>query len=173
LTSPSSGLDFPSFGKSADRASANAQLKFLVLNKIQLTLLTIAAFASGLGFTTPAHQRAIAWTVCAMMFATLAVSSSLRIGKFDDRWFRCRAFAENFKSIVWRYVMSAHSTSEVSVMRYLDELKQLSERLPDLQHEFARFADSGHLITDWMRTSQALPIAQKARSIVNCASKIR
>ncbi len=162
MTSPSSESDFPSLRNSADHASAKAQRTFLILNRIQLTLLTLVAFVSGLGFATARHQQQIAWAVCLMMFATLGVSTSMRIGKFDDRWFRCRAFAENFKSIVWRYVMSPTGAAEESVLEYVDELKQLSERLPDLQHEFARFSNSGHLITDWMKISHSLPITRKA-----------
>ena len=163
MTCLSSKVVYPQLRDSADLASAAAQRRFLLLNRVQLTLLSVVAFVSGLSFETHSHQRAAAWSVCAFMFVTLAVSTSLRVGKFDDRWFRCRAFAENFKSIVWRYVMSSHDTEDVSAITYLDELQQLKERLPDLQREFALYSGSGNLITDWMRISQALTITEKVK----------
>lgn len=153
---------YPGLRDAADRASSAAQRTFLRLNRLQLALLTLAAFISGLGYAIPSHQKAIAWIVSVAMSLALFVSTALRIGRFDDRWFECRAFAENFKNIVWLYVMSPHNTAPTNIDRYLSELGQLRKRLPNLQKEFARFKDSGNPITDWMKEAQALPIALKA-----------
>lgn len=153
--------DYPSIRESANQASLSAQRTFLRLNRALLILLTTTAFASGLGFKTPEYQRATAWMVCGIMFINLALVTSLRIGKFDDRWFRCRAFAETFKSTVWRYIMSPNGVDDESDLQFIDATKQLSERLPDLQKEFARFNISGDLITDWMRSAHCLSIEEK------------
>jgi hypothetical protein len=154
--------EYPPLKKAADQASAKAQRKFLWLNRIQLILLTTVAFGSGLSLSIPAHQRVEAWAICVIMFATLGFSGALRIGKFDDRWFRCRAYAENLKSIVWQFVMSNDDASDTNATRYLDELNRLRERLPDLQREFVCFGNSGHLITAWMQTFHGLPVETKA-----------
>jgi hypothetical protein len=95
------------------------------------------------------------------MLLTLAVSSILRIGRFDDRWFHCRAYAENFKSTVWRFVMSQYDGTKGAETKYLREVKELNERLPDLQREFAKYTVSGQLVTEWMRSSHTLPFDQK------------
>jgi hypothetical protein len=163
VTSQVPKIVYPQLRDSADLAAAAAQRRFLSLNQVQLGLLSAVAFLSGLSFQAHDHQKKIAWVVCVIMFVALAVSTSLRVGKFDDRWFRCRAFAENFKSIVWRYVMSSHDTPDMNATKYLDELQQLRKRLPDLQREFALYSGSGHLVTDWMRISHALPIAEKVK----------
>jgi hypothetical protein len=154
--------EYPPLKEAADRASAKAQRTFLLLNRTQLVLLTSVSFAAGLEFSTPSEKRILDWSICAIMFATLAVSGALRIGKFDDRWFRCRAYAENLKSIAWQYVMSQNNTNDVNATRYLSELNSLRERLPDLQRELVRFENSGHLITTWMVTFHDLPIETKA-----------
>jgi hypothetical protein len=161
MTSPLPKVVYPPLRNAADLASSAAQRHFLSLNRSQLAFLSCVALVSGLNLETAAHQRMAAWIVCVIMFVALAVSSALRIGKFDDRWFRCRAFAENYKSIVWRYVMSSYIEADASETKYLDELQQLKERLPDLQREFALYSDNGRLFTDWMRVSQALPLAEK------------
>jgi hypothetical protein len=153
--------DYPPLRNAANKASISAQRTFLWLNRFQLTLLTSAAFISGIEFKNPEHQHDKAWGVFAIMLSALAVTTVLRIGKFDDRWFRCRAYAENFKSLVWQYVMSVNSANDASEREYLNSISHLSGRLPDLQKEFARFGVAGKLITDWMRKAREFPIEQK------------
>jgi hypothetical protein len=51
---------------------------------------------------------------------------------------------------------------ELASVKYLQETKELNNRLPDLQAEFARFDSRGELFTSWMKTSQALPFSKKA-----------
>lgn len=164
MTAVFSEAEFPAVRDSADRASASAQRTFLQLSTAQLALLSLTAFIAGVGVKTSTNQRLLAWSIFGTMLLTLCVASALRIGKFDDRWFRCRAYAENFKSIVWRYVMSADCADDANITKYLDETRQLSARLPELQKEFARFSSSEtQLITKWMRTAQALTLAEKLK----------
>jgi hypothetical protein len=161
LTIPPS-TKLPALEAAADAASGAAQRTFLRLNIAQLALLSTAAFLSGLNFGEPARDRPLAWTVCGIMFVTLCVSTALRVGKFDDRWFRCRACAENLKSIAWRFVMTAPSSTDDAVKTYLSEVQELRERLADLEKEFIVHGGAGDLITAWMRTTQSLSIASKA-----------
>jgi hypothetical protein len=164
VTAAFTEAEFPAVRESADRASASAQRTFLQLSTAQLALLSLTAFIAGLGVKTSTNQRLLAWSIFGTMLLTLCVASALRIGRFDDRWFRCRAYAENFKSIVWRYVMSAHCSDRANITKYLDETRQLSARLPELQKEFARFSSSEtQLITEWMRTAQALTLPEKLK----------
>lgn len=153
--------DYPPLRNAANQASISAQRVFLWLNRIQLALLTSAAFVSGMEFKTPEHKYEEAWLVFAVMLSALAVTTILRIGKFDDKWFRCRAYAENFKSMVWHYVMSANSASDSGEAEFLNSIAHLKERLPDLQKQFARYGVAGKLITEWMRKARALPIEHK------------
>jgi hypothetical protein len=153
--------EFPALEGAAEAASAESQRTFLRLNIAQLTLLSAVAFLSGLSFSRPACDRPLAWTVCGMMLVTLCVSTALRLGKFDDRWFRCRAFAENLKSIIWRFVMTSPIAADDAEAIYLSEVRELKKRLPDLEKEFIVHGGSGDLITAWMRTTQALPISSK------------
>jgi hypothetical protein len=49
--------------------------------------------------------------------------------------------------------MAPSEPTGASENEYLLQLKQLQERLPDLQREFAAHDDSGDLITEWMEVS--------------------
>ncbi|MDR5729810.1 MAG: DUF4231 domain-containing protein [Terriglobia bacterium] len=161
MTREFSEPDYPPLRNAANRASISAQRVFLRLNRIQLLLLTSAAFVSGVQFKNPEHQHEESWVVFVIMLTALAVTTVLRIGKFDDRWFRCRAYAENFKSLVWLYVMSANASSDSSEQEYLNSIAHLKERLPDLQKEFARYGIAGKLITDWMCKARSLTVEHK------------
>jgi hypothetical protein len=57
--------------------------------------------------------------------------------------------------------MAPSEPTGASENEYLLQLKQLQERLPDLQREFAAHDDSGDLITEWMEVSHGLPLEQK------------
>lgn len=153
---------YPALREAANRASAIAQRRFMTLNRVQLGLLCASAFTSGLSFGDTADQKASNWTVCVFMFLSLAVTTALRLGKFDDRWFKCRAFAENFKSAVWRFVMSPREADDAE-QKYLAELEHLRERLPDLQSEFLRLHGTGSRVTDWMRDAHALDLPEKIK----------
>ena len=156
-----SPVDYPSIQRSANEASGSAQHVFLWLNKLQLILLVLTAIVSGWGPTAPDIQRIVGIAVAITMMVALAIEIALRIGKFDDRWFRCRALAENIKSAVWYFVMSPADHTSLAEVEFLGQIEQLQERLPDLAKELSLHDDTGSLVTDWMRQTQLLPFAQK------------
>src|SRR4051794_34031236 len=100
-------MEYPALQHSADVASGSNQRDFIRLNVVQLAILALIAFIAGWTPASPGYQRGAAIAVFVLMFIAFAVVTALRIGHFDDRWFRCRAFAENIKSAVWFFVMSA------------------------------------------------------------------
>jgi hypothetical protein len=57
--------------------------------------------------------------------------------------------------------MSQYDGTKGAETKYLREVKELNERLPDLQREFAKYTVSGQLVTEWMRSSHTLPFDQK------------
>jgi hypothetical protein len=150
---------YPALRDAADKASAAAQNRFMLLNKVQLSLLCLVAFLSGLSFQDAHRQRLSNWSICVAMLIALATTYALRVGRFDDRWFRCRAYAENFKSLVWQYIMSGMTGDPDKV--YLLALDHLRERLPDLEAEFTEYGSKGSLFTDWMKDVHALPLNEK------------
>src|SRR5689334_22308850 len=102
----SAPIEYPSLMRAADSASGAAQRGFLRLNVAQLIILVVTALVTGWTPPSPDAQRWVAVAVALMMFVALGVATVLRLNKFDERWFRCRALAENVKSAVWYFVMS-------------------------------------------------------------------
>jgi hypothetical protein len=150
---------YPALQRAADDASHGAQRTFLLLNKIQLILLVAATFASGWDSASISIQRYLAIATSIFMLVVLAISSALRIGRFDERWFRCRIFAEHARAAVWFFITSP--SREVARKEYFQAIRNLRQELPDLAREFTVDDSSEYLITDWMQASQALPVHQK------------
>lgn len=153
--------DYPSLKEAADASSASAQRKFLTLNVAQLALLISGALVSAWTPATLEKQRLTAIATAALMFIALGVATSLRLTKFDDRWFRCRALAENIKSAVWYFVMSPTGSVTAAEATYLTSIAELQDRLAEIAKEVASRDNAGPLITAWMKTAQQLPFAEK------------
>lgn len=154
-------FEYPSLYAAASSASSAAQRVFLRLNAAQLSVLVLTAFVSGWTPASAAGQRGVAICVAVLMLGALAVSTSLRIWKFDDRWFRCRALAENVKSAVWYFVMCPAAQVSGSRTAYLEQIKQLQERLEQVAKEVASHDTDGPLVTRWMEESQNLSVDEK------------
>jgi hypothetical protein len=154
-------MEYPSLKVAADAASQSAQRTFLRLNIAQLLVLVCIAAVSGWGPPSPDSQRVVAIIVAVLMFAALALATSLRLGKFDDRWFRCRALAENVKSACWFFVMSPANSLATSEATYLKEIEQLQNRLEQVSKEVSLYDSAGGLVTEPMKGAQKLSLEQK------------
>jgi hypothetical protein len=152
---------YPSLNEAADQASGKAQRNFLRLNIALLTILALTALVSGWTAACPEMQRGIAIGIALLMFAALAITTILRVGKFDDRWFRCRALSENIKSATWFFVMCPQALVASSEGVYLKEVDELQKRLVQIAKEVALCDEGGPLVTSWMKETQKLPIDQK------------
>ena len=144
---------FPELRNIADSASTTAQRIFIALNVAQLGFFAVASLIAGVSPTTEFYRHRCGWEVVAFMSLALLCTTALRIGRFEVRWFKCRAFAENAKSLAWRYVMVQGTNCGGERDSYLNEWRRLKERLPELQKEFALASESRELITDWMQQS--------------------
>jgi len=148
---------FPELRTLADAASNAAQKTFLMLNVAQLCFLALSVFASGISPSSELHKHEVSWGVAILMALALVCTIALRLGNFDVRWFKCRAFAENAKSLAWRYVMVGGDDCASPRDTYLTEWSRLKQRMPELQRDFALAGESGQLITQWM-----IDVAQKS-----------
>ena len=152
---------YPSLKDAADEASGKAQRNFLGLNIALLAILALTALVSGWAPDDLERKRSVAMAIAVLMLAALAITTMLRIGKFDDRWFRCRALAENMKSAAWFFVMCPQAQIILSESNYLKEVAELQKRLLPVAKEIALCDEGGSLITTWMKETQSLPLEQK------------
>lgn len=154
--------EMPALQRSAGAAAATAQKVFLELNGAQLALLSVTALLAGWTPQTIDTQRLVAGGVCILMFAAFLANIALKVGHFDDKWFRCRALAENVKSAMWYFVMSPAQERTRSEARYLQQIQDIQARLP-LAKELAVHRIEGPILTEWMSHVQALSRADKLK----------
>jgi hypothetical protein len=156
---------YPGLQQDADRASGRAQRFFLFTTRLHLLLLVAVGVGSSLTPDTPEHQRQVAFLVAGLMGAAFVVAVWIQKAKYDDRWFQCRALAENVKSLAWRYIMGVGA--EGGRQRgdpdraFIQAVSDLRIRLRDLASALAVEASDASLITPWMRASKALSMNER------------
>jgi len=95
----------------------------------------------------------------------LALSFALRLGRFDDRWFQCRAIAENVKRLTWQYSMAAELDGDGSKDEadgaFVRAIEQLRGRVESLAGALAPELRSGETITQWMRQTRQKPAEER------------
>ena len=148
--------EYSSLQRAADGASLSAQKTFLWLNIVQLWILSLNALIAGWNPPDPAAQRKVAIAVCVLMFIALMIASALKVGKFDDKWFRARAYAENIKIAAWLFV-----TGRLDEAGFLEKINELNERLPEFAKAVALYHDGGPNITEWMREARKLALPER------------
>jgi hypothetical protein len=158
--------DEPALKRSADAASARSQAMFLRLSVVQLLLLGLAAIVSGYNPLDAQQQRVVAIATFLLMVAALAVSIALKLGRFDDKWFRCRSAAENVKSAMWYFVMASEERAAQSEQEYQQRLQDIQQRIPGLAALLAVDRVQGAEITDWMLRTRSLTTPERLKMFV-------
>jgi hypothetical protein len=157
----SNSIEYPALKVAADVAAQAAQRVFLFLTRAQLSLLGIIALVSGCAPSDHDHQRVVSILVAVLMAGALLLATVLRVGTFDDRWFQCRALAENIKSAAWFFVMSPAKSVSLAENVFLDEVEQLKHRLEKVAKDVALHHPGSALMTKWMIEIQKLPLDEK------------
>lgn len=156
---------YPALHRAADQASASAQASFLLVTKATLLILIATSAASALPPGGPEYQRRIAFVTAALMLGALTTSVVQRVRRLDDQWFKCRAIAENAKSAAWFFAMRPVPLSSEDGAKYEDaflrEMAKIRERFGDQTTRLAAHDVRGDEITEWMRSTQLLPLEQK------------
>lgn len=155
------GPEYPSQHARADAASARTQRLYMRGVRVHLLLL-LAAAAAGVA---PADDRTAAVVVATTMFLSFVAQLTLKIARYDDRWFDARAVAENIKCAAWQYAMRSLDEQDSSNAddAFHDSVTEIERRLPDASRDLAREdADgSGSTITPWMRRTRAASLADR------------
>jgi hypothetical protein len=153
--------DEPALKRAASAESIAAQNLFLRLNLTQLALLSASALLSGWHPLDPDCQRGVAIGVFVLMVVALAVALALRIGRFDDKWFQCRAIAENVKSAMWYFIMRDSGLPNSGEARYTEQLREVEDRFPELKKALVVRRGFEPDVTQWMRETQQLGLQSK------------
>jgi hypothetical protein len=156
---------YPPIYLAADRASQNAQQLFLCLNRLRFSSLVVIAGLSGIASHVNGLKDAVPLLVVLGWLLALGLSLALRLGRFDDKWFQCRAIAENVKRLVWQYASGVRIDDEVPDTdaddAFVDGVGRLRDRVKTLAGSLAEELQDGETITEWMRASRSKSPAER------------
>ncbi|HET9728335.1 MAG TPA: DUF4231 domain-containing protein [Acidimicrobiia bacterium] len=154
-------MELPALYLAADRQAAAAERRFtrLVLLEIALPVITVV-FSSVATVTGPTR-----WLGYAAVF-TIAIVGALRVvertSQIELQWYRARSFAEDVKSLAWRFAMEAPPFPPDMDGR--DAETQFLERLRALTRHQTGLAppDAGDEITTSMRQLRGMTLPERA-----------
>jgi hypothetical protein len=157
---------YPGLHQAADAASLEAQRGHLGVTRATLAFLIVTAMVSAWPTPDATTQRNVAIATAGLMFFALVLSIIHRAQAYEAQWFKCRAIAENVKGAAWVFAMQPAPTDNATRAKrddeFLAEIERVRARFPDLSAQLAEHLTTGTSeITDWMRETQALPLADK------------
>jgi hypothetical protein len=128
--------DYPGLYQETDEASIKAQKDYLRNITLYLVLLIVAA-----GLSLIMGTSTVLAIIAALIFlATLFLSISLAVKRYDKIWYNARAVAESVKTVTWRYMMQAepyNGDDNIARKAFINDLEQILEQNKDLARVFA------------------------------------
>lgn len=158
--------DLPAAFHAADRASTEAQKRFLRATQVRLFVLALAAAAGSVTWKSPGSVTDWAGVIATSAFvAALAVEGFIVQARPDREWHEARAAAESTKTLAWRYAVGGDPFG-LTVARDADTdaafVAQLREVLGQLSRlDTSRMPENGRQITEGMRTLRTRPLADR------------
>jgi hypothetical protein len=152
-----SGSDYPALFLSSDRASANAQARYLQLQRLYLLFLVLAGVVGSLRFGQETAHRWLSASSVVFLALGVILLWVMRSQRFDKTWFDCRAVAESVKTATWRYLMRVPPYGPGMELAEADrefvyEIGEILRSRPGVQKEMTAAAESDRpQITDRMR----------------------
>lgn len=159
-------VDVPALLRTSEAAAAASQRAYFRWLRAHLVLLAATAVVSAWSPKSEQVDRCVSGIVAVLMFSAFILGLFHRISKFDERWFRARAIAENTKAAMWRFVMKPKPADpkldDADEKAYLAELRRVRERFQDVDEELAKFSVPGEEITAAMRRIRTTSPAERA-----------
>lgn len=99
--------DFPAFFQVADKASYNAQRRYLNLMKTNILLLILSTALSVYAFNDISAKKFLAILSAICLCASIITTWLIHVFGYEKTWYEGRAVAESIKSLAWRYMTCA------------------------------------------------------------------
>jgi hypothetical protein len=127
MTTP---IDYPALQTAAAGAARRSQTLHFRLLLIQLALFAVAS-SEGIGIRALTGGRPVPVVVACILAAGLLLMWLMRVRRYDEQWFACRAIAESVKTAAWRYMMSVPPYDQrlpgVAERRFLGTLRAIEQ----------------------------------------------
>lgn len=111
--------DYPALYRATNKASMDAQARYLTFVRWYSVLLIIAA---GLG-VYGIEERNAAIAAALIIICAIFLSVLMLLRRDEDTWYRARAVAESVKTSCWRFMMRADPYLDA------DDIREVSSRL--------------------------------------------
>ncbi|MGQ0552992.1 MAG: DUF4231 domain-containing protein [Planctomycetota bacterium] len=162
-------IEYPSVFRAADKAASAQQREYLRWSRTQLIALIGVAVVSGTQYAAAAGHaqfinKGLALLTIALTVLVLLAGLRLRIERIDDKWFHCRALAENVKGLVWQYAMGVLRDPEAE-SQYFQAVRRLQSRLLFAQQCISQEGTAGDWITGWMRGLRGASLAERVAAL--------
>ena len=161
-TESTTEVELPALQRAASVSSKAGQRRYLQLTAAQLVLLATGSLLSVLVWQRGDINVAALLAAVAIVFAGV-FRVQTRLSQPTKTWYHGRAAAESAKTLAWRYAVGGDPfpvslTADQADERFSD---RLTEVLVDLDNPSLEIADEDQEITDWMRSTRALPIDER------------
>lgn len=158
--------DYPLLFQVADKGSANAQIYYLRLVKLELFVLILAAIFSSIQVNQEILTNIFSVITPVSLFIALIARLLTELIGFDKKWFGCRAIAESVKSVTWRYMTQTkpyndQPDSEKIDREFLKDLKEIRNSQLEGAKKLGKQAISGNDVTQHMRSVRNKPFNER------------
>lgn len=169
----SSSPTYPSIYYAADEAAARRQRDYIGWSRVQLVALAGIALTSGLADPASDRSSGEVWRLLTHGFAILTavltafvlfLGLRLRIERVDDKWFHCRALAENVKSFAWKYAMGSSKGPNAERL-FFESIYGLQARLVFSRQCISEKGTAGDWITPWMKALRAASAGERVSAL--------
>lgn len=158
--------DFPSYFQAADEKSIASQKAYLLILKIDLIAMILAA---GLAMYSVQSGTAKLWinAISGVFLLTgLVLTIIIKSKRFEDLWYQGRALAESCKTLTWRFVVCAEyfeielSDNEVKE-RFINRIKEIAGEFTELTKNLSSSTLSKPIITEKMLELRKMALSER------------
>jgi hypothetical protein len=99
--------DLPALFRAADKASTEAQSRYLLLIALDLSLLVVGAVLGATSFNSEEVRSGLAIASATLFGMSLILTIAIKSQRLASTWYDGRAVAESVKTTAWRYMTRA------------------------------------------------------------------
>jgi hypothetical protein len=141
--------DYPNYFIAGDRASLEAQRKYICLSRVGLIITFIASFISIFEWEYKYH------IILILFFLTFIISIILKEKSYGDIWYNGRALAESCKTLTWRFMMNSELfekdlSEKQASENFYNNIESIVKEIKDVSKNIS-IDDDTTIITDKMK----------------------
>jgi uncharacterized membrane protein YhaH (DUF805 family) len=156
----------PNLFQAADCASKKAQSNYLWLMAFDLSFMILASGFAIYNYKSIDVKEWIYILSGILLLLGLVFTIIIKTKRFEDYWYQGRALAESCKTLSWRFMTCAevfeiNVDSATAEIRFVDKIKQLSQKFTDLNKTLSSNLLNKHIISNIMWSVRQLSTVER------------